>query len=194
MPVGAAFAIRAFKQALNNCGQVFACDASPDAPALQIADKGFVVPPADADNYLDVLLTICREQRVRLLIPALEPELPLLAAHRARFLEIGTLPLVSSPEIVAICYDKLETATFLDRCGLAAPRSLCSARSCAGSSFARRNHFPARGETALGSQLDRACNRRGRSGTRLRFQDGGKARSPVRFSLRPAPLLQDAAF
>ena len=117
------FAVRAFQQALNNCGRVFACDASPDAPALQVADKGFVVPLADADNYLDVLLTICREQRVRLLIPAVEPELPLLAAHRARFLKIGTLPLVSSPEIVAICYDKLETATFLDHCGLAAPRT-----------------------------------------------------------------------
>ena len=90
---------------------------------MQIADNGFVVPSADADNYLDVLLTICREQRVRLLIPALEPELPLLAAHRARFLEIGTVPLVSSPEIVAICYDKLETARFLHRCGLTAPRS-----------------------------------------------------------------------
>jgi carbamoyl-phosphate synthase large subunit len=117
------FIIRAFQQALNNCGRVFGCDASPDAPALQIADKAFVVPPADADNYIDVLLTICREQRVRLLIPAVEPELPLLAAHRPRFLKIGTLPLVSSPEIVAICYDKLETARFLHRCGLAAPRS-----------------------------------------------------------------------
>jgi carbamoyl-phosphate synthase large subunit len=117
------FAIRAFQQALNNCGRVFACDATPDAPALQIADNGFVVPSTDADNYLDVLLTICREQRVRLLIPALEPELPLLAAHRARFLEIGTLPLVSLPEIVATCYDKLETARFLHRCGLTAPRS-----------------------------------------------------------------------
>ena len=117
------FAIRAFKEALNNCGRVCACDASPEAPALEIADKGFIVPSADADNYLDVLLTICREQRVRLLIPAFEPELPLLAAHRARFLKIGTLPLVSSPEIVAICYDKLAAATFLDHCGLAAPRS-----------------------------------------------------------------------
>jgi carbamoyl-phosphate synthase large subunit len=117
------FAIRAFKQALDKDDRVLACDASPEAPALQIADKSFVVPPADADNYLDVLLTICREQRVRLLIPAVEPELPLLAAHRARFLEIGTLPLVSSPEIIAICYDKLETATFLERCGLAAPRT-----------------------------------------------------------------------
>src|SRR4030095_11087846 len=117
------FAIRSFKQALNNCSRVFACDASPDAPALQMADKSFVVPDVDADGYLDALLAICREQQVRLLIPALEPELPLLAAHRARFLEIGTLPLVSSPEIVATCYDKLETARFLHRCGLTAPRS-----------------------------------------------------------------------
>jgi carbamoyl-phosphate synthase large subunit len=71
------FAIRSFKEALNNCGRVFAFDATPEAPALQVADKGFVAPPADADNYLDVLLTICREQRVRLLILVLEPELPL---------------------------------------------------------------------------------------------------------------------
>jgi carbamoyl-phosphate synthase large subunit len=117
------FAIRSFKQALNNCGRVLACDATPEAPALHIADKAFVVPSVDADNYVDVLLTICRDQRVRLLIPALEPELPLLAAHRARFLEIGTLPLISSPEIVATCYDKLETAKFLERCGLTVPRT-----------------------------------------------------------------------
>jgi carbamoyl-phosphate synthase large subunit len=117
------FAIRAFKQALNNCGRVLACDATAEAPALQVADKAFVVPSVGADNYVDVVLTICREQRVRLLIPALEPELPLLAAHRARFLEIGTLPLVSSPEIVATCYDKLETAKFLQRCDLTVPRT-----------------------------------------------------------------------
>ena len=117
------FTIRAFQQALNNCGRVFACDATREAPALQIADKGFVVPSVYAENYIDVLLTICRDQHVRLLIPALEPELPLLAAHRARFLEIGTLLLVSSPEIVATCYDKLETAKFLQRCDLIVPRT-----------------------------------------------------------------------
>ena len=117
------FIIRAFKEVLNSSGQVFACDASPDAPALQIANKGFIVPPADAYNYLDALLAICREERVRLLIPALEPELPLLAEHRARFLGIGTLPLVSSAEIVALCYDKLETAKFLERCGLTVPQT-----------------------------------------------------------------------
>jgi carbamoyl-phosphate synthase large subunit len=117
------FMIRAFKQTLNNCGRVLACDASAEAPALQIADKGFVVPSVEADNYVDALLTICRDQRVRLLIPALEPELPLLAMHRDRFLEIGTLPLVSSAEIVAICYDKLAAAKFLERCGLIVPRT-----------------------------------------------------------------------
>ena len=163
------FAIRAFKQALNNCGRVFACDASPDAPALQIADKGFVVPPADADNYLDVLLTICREQRVRLLIPAVEPELPLLAAHRARFLEIGTLPLVSSPEIVAICYDKLETATFLDRCGLAAPRTYVQLEAAREALSRGEITFPLVVKPRWGVSSIGLAIAEDRSGTRLRF-------------------------
>jgi carbamoyl-phosphate synthase large subunit len=44
-----------------------------------------------------------------------EPELLLLAMNRARFLAIGTLPLVSSPEITATCFDKLATYNFLSR-------------------------------------------------------------------------------
>ena len=187
------FTIRAFKQALNNCGRVFACDASPDAPALQIADKGFVVPPADADNYIDVLLTICREQRVRLLIPALEPELPLLAAHRARFLKIGTLPLVSSPEIVAICYDKLETATFLDRCGLAAPRSYVQLEAARQALSRGEITFPLVVKPRWGVSSIGLAIAEDDQELELAFKMAEK-QLPVRFSLRPAPPPQEAAF
>ena len=125
------FAIKAFQKALKSGGRVFACDSSADAPALQQADRGFVAPAVEAGDYVDALLAICRENRVGLLIPALEPELPRLAAARSRFLAIGTTPLVSSPEVVATCFDKLETTKFLLRCGLPAPRlysSLAAAR------------------------------------------------------------------
>jgi thioredoxin reductase/biotin carboxylase len=120
------FWINAFKETLNNRGQVFACDSSPEAPALQAADKAFIVPQADAESYIEALLEICREHGVRLLIPALESELPHLAEHRSRFSAIGTVPLVSSPEVIAICYDKLETAKFLTCQGLSAPRTYSS--------------------------------------------------------------------
>jgi carbamoyl-phosphate synthase large subunit len=66
-------------------------------------------------------LAICDDHQIGLLVPALEPELLLLATHRARFLAIGTVPLVSTPEIVATCYDKLATSRFLSNCGLGIP-------------------------------------------------------------------------
>ncbi|MGH9720955.1 MAG: FAD-dependent oxidoreductase [Bryobacteraceae bacterium] len=120
------YSITIFKQAAHGNGQVFACDASAEAPALRHADKSFVVPCVDDAGYIDELLKICGEHRVGLLIPALEPELALLSAHRARFLAVGTMPLVSSPDIVATCYDKLATARFLESCGVAVPRTYLS--------------------------------------------------------------------
>jgi len=118
--------VSAFKDALRGEGRVLACDASWEAPALQQADRAFLVPRVDGAGYVGALLAICERERVSVMIPALEPELPLLAEHRARFLRIGTLPLLSSSEVIARCQDKLEAARFLQSCGLRAPRSFVS--------------------------------------------------------------------
>ena len=116
--------IKAFKSAaMRSGGRVLACDSSPDAPALQEADGAFVVPRVAEEGYIESLLSICAEHQVGLLVPAFEIELPLLAAHRARFTAIGTLPLVSSKTVIDTCYDKLESARFLTGCGLPVPRT-----------------------------------------------------------------------
>jgi carbamoyl-phosphate synthase large subunit len=103
--------------------QVVACDASADAPALQEADKAFVVPPVNRADYFDILLAICQRHQVRLLIPLNDLELPLLARQRERFLDIEIIPVVSSPDVVDICFDKWATFGFLKSCGLAAPKT-----------------------------------------------------------------------
>jgi carbamoyl-phosphate synthase large subunit len=115
-----------FKDAVKGRGRVFACDASADAAAMQEADESFVVPSVEDPGYIDALLSLCESHRVRLLVPALEPELPLLSAHRARFAAVGTVALVSAPEVVATCYDKLATNRFLESVGLAVPRTFFS--------------------------------------------------------------------
>jgi carbamoyl-phosphate synthase large subunit len=120
------YAVEAFKQAVGDQGGVFACDSSADAPALQQADKAFIVPHVSHEGYVDALLAICDDHQIGLLVPTYEPELLLLATHRVRFLAIGTLPLVSSPEIVATCYDKLATSDFLLNCGLGIPHTFDS--------------------------------------------------------------------
>ncbi len=115
------YIIKAFKDAGK--GRVFACDASGDAPALREADARFITPRVDDPGYVGALLGLCKEQGVDVLIPALEPELSLLAGNRGRFLSVGTLPLVSSPEVVAICQDKLESARLLREWGIDVPTS-----------------------------------------------------------------------
>jgi 3-methyl-D-ornithine--L-lysine ligase PylC-like protein len=87
--------VEIFKAAVGDRSRVFACDSSAEAPALQKADKAFIVPRVDGEDYIDTLLAICEDHQIGLLVPALEPELSLLARTRARFLAIGTVPLVS---------------------------------------------------------------------------------------------------
>lgn len=120
------YEIGAFKDAVRGQGTVLACDADPNAPALQMADGAFVVPRIDADDYVDELVRLCAHHHVGLLIPAFEPELPILAEREADFQAIGTIVLVSSPEVIATCYDKIRTATFLAGIGIRSPRTYLS--------------------------------------------------------------------
>jgi carbamoyl-phosphate synthase large subunit len=115
--------ISAFQDALRGEGLVLACDTDADAPAMQQADRAFLVPPVEHEDYVGALLSICERQRAGLLIPALEPELPRLARHRSRFTDIGTRPMISTLEVINRCHDKLEAARLLHSWGLQAPRS-----------------------------------------------------------------------
>jgi carbamoyl-phosphate synthase large subunit len=136
------YTVEVFKQAVGDHSRVLACDSSPDAPALQKADKAFIVPRIDHGDYIDALLAICDDHQIGLLVPALEPELLLLATHRARFLAIGTVPLVSTPEIVATCYDKLATSRFLSNCGLGIPYTFDSLDAARAALSRREITFP----------------------------------------------------
>jgi carbamoyl-phosphate synthase large subunit len=90
---------------------------------LQEADRAFVVPPMDHADYFDHLLTICQQYQVRLLLSLNDLELPLLARQRERFLDIGTIPVISSPDVVNTCFDKWATFGFLKSCGLTTPKT-----------------------------------------------------------------------
>ena len=115
-----------FRQALAGRGQVFASDAALSAPALQEADRAFLVPAVTDPDYFNTLLTICREHHVRLLFSLNDLELPLLARQRYQFLAIGTIPVVSSPTVVDLCFDKWATWNFLQEIGVPTPLTFIS--------------------------------------------------------------------
>lgn len=120
------YLVNYFKEALNGNGQVFTADANTYAPALQEADKAFVVPPLDDRNYVDTILDICKQNAVRLLVPLNDLELPLLGDSRDMFLSEGVVPLISSDEVVQTCFDKWKTSQFLMRIGQITPRTYFS--------------------------------------------------------------------
>src|SRR2546429_18181 len=125
------YLVKFFQEALRGRGQVFAADASGDAPALGQADKSFILPSINQPAYIDTLLNLCQQHRVLLLISLNDLELPILAKHSARFLEIGTIPVISSPEVIDTCFDKWGTFNFLRASDLEAPEtypSLAEAR------------------------------------------------------------------
>lgn len=115
-----------FQEALGNQGKVFAGDATIEAPTLQEADESFLLPRINHSEYFEKLLDICQQKQVRLIIPLNDLELPYLAKQRDRFLAIGTIPVVSSPEVIDICFDKFATFQFLENLGIAAPKTYLS--------------------------------------------------------------------
>jgi carbamoyl-phosphate synthase large subunit len=115
-----------FRQALAGRGSIFAADASPDSAAMQEADRAFVVPNVDHPAYLDVLLGVCSREKVRLLCCLNDLELPLLARNRELFVAAGTLPVVSTPAVVDLCFDKWATLGLLRGLGVEVPRTYLS--------------------------------------------------------------------
>jgi carbamoyl-phosphate synthase large subunit len=122
------YLVEFFRAALDGRGQVCAADCSRDAPALHEADRAFVVPPIGHPEYVEHLLELCRAHAVRLLVPLNDLELPVLARHRERFRDQGTVAVVSAPEVIDTCFDKWATARFLESCGVACPRTYLTLR------------------------------------------------------------------
>jgi carbamoyl-phosphate synthase large subunit len=117
------FLVGFFREALGGHGRVIACDANASAPALAEADQKIVVPMMDHPGYFDVLLSICRENQVRLIVPVNDLELSGLARHAPRFHNSGTIPIVASPEIVAVCGDKWSAFHWLRARGISTPET-----------------------------------------------------------------------
>lgn len=88
-------------------------------------DESDSVVPASDPGYIDQLLGLCRQHDIQVVVHGSEPELRAISAHREVFLEAGVLPLVNTPDIIALGSDKRETMRRLDQAGFAHPETVC---------------------------------------------------------------------
>lgn len=105
--------IQYFKKALAGKGLVIATDCSDLAPAIYEADKYYTVPKMSAPGYLDVILDICRKEKISGVLSLIDPELSLLAEHENEFKALGTTVIGSSYALCEMSLDKFEMYNWL---------------------------------------------------------------------------------
>ena len=110
------------KEKLNLEGSIVTTDLKKNAPASFISDYAEQTPKVTDPHYLDCLLRICQDYKIKLLIPLIDTELYLLSTWTEYFEDIGVRLLVSSPEVNQICIDKRKTYEFFKNNQIATPK------------------------------------------------------------------------
>jgi carbamoyl-phosphate synthase large subunit len=102
--------------------KVFTTDLDPaTSPACVLSDKGFKVGRFTDPDYMAVLLQLCKDNKVKLVIPTIDTELKLMAAHREQFKREGIDLIVSDLDVVNTCRDKRLTNSFFTANGFEVP-------------------------------------------------------------------------
>lgn len=115
--------IQYFKRAVGNSGKIIATDMSALAPAVYEADKFYQVPRITDENYLDIVLDICKKEKIAGVLSLIDPELSLIAKHREAFAAVGTMVMGSSYELCERALDKMEMYQWLQQHGYSCAKS-----------------------------------------------------------------------
>ncbi|MGN8848039.1 ATP-grasp domain-containing protein [Bariatricus sp. HCP28S3_C2] len=115
--------VQYFKKALAGDGNVICTDMSNLAPSIYEADKYSTVPRMTAPGYLDVILDICKKEKIDGVLSLIDPELSLLAENKEKFAAVGTTVIGSSYELCEMSLDKYEMYKWLTSHGYKCAKS-----------------------------------------------------------------------
>jgi N,N'-diacetyllegionaminate synthase len=108
--------IQAFVQALKRLGvkgNVITTDMNNLSPGLYFGTRHYIVPLTTDAQYIPMIKSICFRERIHLLIPTIDDELPIFGKHFEDFRAMGIRVAVSNERTGLICNDKYSTAQFL---------------------------------------------------------------------------------
>lgn len=88
-------------------------DFSEHTPASFFLDKMYQLPFKIDENYVQNILEICKTEKVKLVVPLIDPELAVFAKYRDRFEEIGTRVLLPNDTVIKIAHDKYSLYEYL---------------------------------------------------------------------------------
>jgi len=117
--------IKEVKHLFGGHASVFTSDLNPSmSAACTISDGSFKVGYFSDPDYMEHLLTMCLKNKIKLIIPTLDPELRLLAQNREKFLKHGIILVISDDSFIKICRDKRLTNQFFKEKGFLVPKEV----------------------------------------------------------------------
>lgn len=120
------YLVEYFKESLQGIGKVFVSNSDNQNLSFKIADGSVITPLIYDVGYVDFLIKYCVENKITLIIPLFDVDLPILAKNKGKFAEHGITVLVSSSDVIEKCNDKYLTYLFLESIGVKTPKTFLS--------------------------------------------------------------------
>ncbi|MGA2384149.1 MAG: ATP-grasp domain-containing protein [Gemmatimonadales bacterium] len=134
-------------------GRVHVADASPLSAAAYAAHVRHTLPGVLTPEYPESLAALCRRERVDLVVPLIDTELPVLAQCRELVEATGAKLLLPGASTVAIGADKRQFAAFVLQHGLDTPTVLDPDKVLSDNGPWPVFLKPARGSASIGARV-----------------------------------------
>src|SRR4030042_2366950 len=95
--------IKSFRRSLNRISAgslIVGIDVDPYSAGLFYCDKYFIAPPSNSPDFPEFLMELCKKEKIKLVIPTIDEELPLFASYKDIFASIGVTLLVSDSKSI----------------------------------------------------------------------------------------------
>lgn len=114
-----------FKIELNKISpssKVYTAELNPQwSSACRSSDGFFNLPRVDNENYIDALLNICIENKIKIVIPTLDTELEILSLSKQIFDNNNINVIISDYSLILQCRDKRKSNLLFQQLGIRFP-------------------------------------------------------------------------
>jgi carbamoyl-phosphate synthase large subunit len=92
-------------------------------PGFRNCDLAVLLPDIVSTDYLPALTRLCRDEDITALVSFFDPDINVLSRHLGDFRALGVVPILPTPEVNEIAFDKYRTFTFALNNGFDAPET-----------------------------------------------------------------------
>ena len=114
--------VKASERLTNGETKVICADAKPElSAACHAAEASEHLPYCTSKDYIEELLKACKKNKVGIVIPTIDTELAILSTHKGALQDNGINVVVSEPDLIEKCADKIKTENMFRELSLNTP-------------------------------------------------------------------------